>query len=85
MPQSTPGTSTRVKKATKLLSGVRLYVTENINKRLDIISEAWEVSTSLRNLSQWITTFMEYLQKDLEHDELFYKNDLSTFVVWCQV
>jgi len=24
---------------------------------------------------------MEYLEKDLEHDELFYKNALSTFVV----
>jgi hypothetical protein len=40
MPQSTLGTSTWVNKATKLLSGVRLYVTENINKQLNIISEA---------------------------------------------
>jgi hypothetical protein len=25
---------------------------------------------------------MEYLKRDLEHDEAFYKNDLSTFIAW---
>jgi hypothetical protein len=54
MPPSTPGTSIKVRKATKFLNGVRLYVTENINKRLTIISQAWEVTTSMRNLSQRI-------------------------------
>jgi hypothetical protein len=62
-----------------------MYVTENINKWLSIILEAWEVSTNLRNLSQWITSFVEYLQKDLENDEFFYKNDLSTLWCGCQI
>jgi hypothetical protein len=63
MPPSTPGTSVRVRKETNLLSGVRFYVAENINRRLDIISQAWEVNTNLRNLSQRITSFTEYLKK----------------------
>jgi hypothetical protein len=32
MPQDTPSTSTRVRKVVKLLSGIRMYVIENINK-----------------------------------------------------
>jgi hypothetical protein len=31
-------------------------------------------------MSQKIATFMEYFQKDLEHDELFYKKYLNNFV-----
>jgi hypothetical protein len=64
------------------LSGVRLYVVENINKRLEIISQAWEVGTSLWNLSQRITSFIEYLKKYLEHDEGFYNNEVKNFIAW---
>jgi hypothetical protein len=44
IPPSTPRNSTRVRKYTQLLSGVRLYVSKNINKRLDIISQAWQLA-----------------------------------------
>jgi hypothetical protein len=69
-----------VRKYTQLLSGVRLYVAKNINKRLEIISQAWEVGTILQNLSQRITSFTEYLKKYLEHDEGFYNNEVKTFI-----
>ena len=52
-----------------------MFVTKNINKRLNIILEAWEVSTIMRNLSQWITSFSDYLHKDLE-------NDVSNVLLW---
>jgi hypothetical protein len=80
MPPSTPRTSTRVRKAAKLMSRVRLCIAKNINKQLNIISQAWEVSSGLINLSQRITSFTEYLKRDLEHHEVFYKNVLSTFI-----
>jgi hypothetical protein len=57
-----------------------MYVAENINKWLNTILEAWEVGTNLRNLSQRISSLTEYLQQDLDNDEYFYKNALSTFV-----
>jgi hypothetical protein len=38
IPPSTPGTSKPIKKVVQLLSGVRVYVVENINKRLKIIT-----------------------------------------------
>jgi hypothetical protein len=79
-PPSTPGTSKPIRKVLQLLNGVRGYVAENINKRLEIIRHAWEVSTSLHNLSQRITNFTEYLQRDLQHDEAYYKNELNTFI-----
>jgi hypothetical protein len=65
-----------------LLSGVRLYVAENINKRLKIISQVWEVGTNLRSLCQRITRFTEYLKRDLEHDEGFYNNEVKKFIAW---
>jgi len=65
-PQGTPGTSTRVKRAAKLLSDVRMYITNNINKRLTTILEVWEVGTNLRILSQIISTLIDYLQQDLD-------------------
>jgi hypothetical protein len=71
-----------VRKSSKSLRGIKLYIVESIHKRLNIISQAWEVSSSLRDFSQRITTFMEYLKKDLEHDESFYKKSLSTFNAW---
>jgi hypothetical protein len=81
-PPSTPGISRPIRKALQLLNGVRLYVVDNINKRLDIIRQAWEVNTSLRDLSQRILSFTRDLQRDLQHDEAYCKNELNTFVAW---
>jgi hypothetical protein len=82
MPPSTPGTSTKVRKVVKFLKRIRLYVTKNINKRLNIISQEWEVSSSIRKLSERIANLTKYLKKDLEHEEAFYKKVLSTFIAW---
>jgi hypothetical protein len=82
IPPSTPINSTKVRKYNQLLSGLRLYVFENINKRLDIISHPWEVSTRLQNLSQRITSLTEYLKKYLEHVEVFYNNEVKNLIAW---
>ena len=48
VPQDTPGTSSKVIEVAKLLSGVRMYVAENINEWLNTILEVWEVGTNSR-------------------------------------
>jgi hypothetical protein len=77
---STLRTSNPIRKVLQLLNGVRGYVVENINKIMDIIRQAWEISTGLRNISQRITNFTEYLQRYLQHDEAYYKNEVNTFI-----
>jgi hypothetical protein len=72
-PQDTPGTSTRVKRVAKLLSGVRMYIVENINKRLTTILEVWEVGTNLRNLSQRISTLITIYNKTWTMMSIFIK------------
>jgi hypothetical protein len=69
-------------KALQLLNGIKLYVVDNINRRLDIIRQAWEVSASLCDLSQRTLSFTGDLQRDLQHDEAYCKNELNTFVAW---
>jgi hypothetical protein len=69
-----------VRKVSQVLSEVRLYVVESIKERLKIIPQAWEVGTILHNLSQRITSFIEYLKKYLENDECFYNNEVKKFI-----
>jgi hypothetical protein len=53
--------------------GIRKYVAENINKRLSIILEAWEIVIDSGVMTGKICSLREYLQKDLQNDEHFYK------------
>jgi hypothetical protein len=63
-----------------MLMGVRKYVTENINKRLRIIMEALEISIEAGVMTGRVCSLKEFLQKDLQTDEHFYKNVVSTFI-----
>jgi hypothetical protein len=72
--------SSKVTRAAKLLMGVRKYVVENINKILGIIMEALEIAIEAGVMTGRVCSLKEFLQKDLQTDEHFYKNAVSTFV-----
>jgi hypothetical protein len=61
------------------LTTIRQYIGENIQKIIALIFEIWELGTSSTILSSRITNFKEYLQKDLDSDEKFYKEVVGTF------
>jgi hypothetical protein len=61
------------------LIAIRQYIRENIQKKIALIFEIWELGTSSTILSSRITTFKEYLQNELDSDEKFYKEVVGTF------
>jgi hypothetical protein len=65
--------SSRLKGSSILLNTVRKYIGDNILEMIALILEIWELATSSTTLSTRIVHFKEYLQKDLENDEIFYK------------
>jgi hypothetical protein len=75
-----PESSSRLKGTSSLLAAIRRYVGENIQKRMSLILETWELATSFVSLGSRMTNFRQYLQADLENDEEFYKGAISTFV-----
>jgi hypothetical protein len=75
-----PESSSRLKGTSSLLVSIRRYVRENIQKRMSLILETWELATSFVSLGSRMTNFRQYLQVDLENDEEFYKGAISTFV-----
>jgi hypothetical protein len=69
----------RLRSASSLLTTIRKYIGDNIQKRISLILEIWELATSSTTLSSRILNFKEYLQKDLDNDEHFYKEVVGTF------
>jgi hypothetical protein len=74
-----PESSSRLKGMSSLLATIRKYVGDNIQKRISLILETWELATNSVSLGSRITHFRKYLQVDLENDEEFYKGVVSTF------
>lgn len=48
---STPNTPHILNKLSHLLNGLKSFIVSNINKRLNIIEDAWEVAFHVRNLT----------------------------------
>jgi len=53
----------------------------NIDRRLDIIREAWEIVVEAGVIAERVQALKDHLQEDLWNDEHFYKNTVSMFVV----
>jgi hypothetical protein len=68
-----------LKVASILLTTIRKYAANNINKRVILNLDDREVATSSTSVSVMILNIKEYLQKDLENDEHFYMEDVNTF------
>jgi hypothetical protein len=79
--EDVPESSSKLKGSSSLLLAIRKYVGDGIQKRIDLILEIWELAQSSTSFSTRILHFKEYLQKDLENDEGFYKEAVGTFAV----
>jgi hypothetical protein len=61
-----PTTSTtKLKGSSSLLTSAGGYVEKNINKRMELITEAWEMSKNMVSFGTWAHAFHEYLHEDL--------------------
>jgi len=74
-----PETNSKLKGSSSLLMVVRKYIGYNIKRRITLIFEIYELETNSITLSTIVLHFKEYLQKDLENDEGFYKEAMGTF------
>jgi hypothetical protein len=48
--------------------------------RLDVIFESWEIMVDVNIISGRTYSLREYLQTDLDTEEHFYQNVVSTFI-----
>lgn len=69
----------RLKLDFSVLTRIIKCVSNNINKRINIILEDWELHTSSTTITSRISNLKEYLQKDLGNDEYFSRKFVKTF------
>jgi hypothetical protein len=77
----TPESSSNLKGTSSLLVAVRSCVGKNIKKMMSLLLEAWDLMNRFVSLGSKITNLREYLQVNLENDEFFYKDVVTTFVL----
>jgi hypothetical protein len=71
--------ATKLKGYSSLLTSARSYVERNIKKRMELITEAWEISKNIVYFGSRVHVFLEYLQADLKNEESFYLDDVLAF------
>jgi hypothetical protein len=77
-----PGTSDlKLKGTSSLLVVVRKFVEENIKKRMSLIMQAWDVGSNIVSFGSKLNAFRDFLQGDYEHEEGFYKDAVTTFIL----
>ena len=75
-----PAQSLKVNRMTKFLNGVCDYIIVNIKKRINVIFESWGILENSHKLNGRIRSLKVYLQVDLNNEEHFYVNVVSTFI-----
>jgi hypothetical protein len=73
--------ATKLKGSTSLLTSARGYVEKNINRRMELITEAWEMSKNMVSFGTRAHAFHEYLQADLKNEQGFYLDAVLPFGV----
>lgn len=76
---STPYISHRFSKTINLLNAVKTYIISNIYKTLPIIEHAWKTNFYWEHLVQRKKSFVDRIERDLEGENYFINNKLSTF------
>jgi hypothetical protein len=59
----------KLKGSFSLLASCRGYVENNIKKRMELITEAWETSESMASLGTRAHALLKHLQADLKNEE----------------
>ena len=71
----------KLKGSTSLLTSARDYVEKNINKRMELITEAWEMSKNMVSFGTRVHACHEYLQAYIRNEKGFYLNAVLPFGV----
>jgi hypothetical protein len=71
--------TTKIKGPSSLLTFSRSYVENNIKKRMELITKAWEISKSIVSFGSRAHAFLEYLQADLKNESCFYIDSVVPF------
>jgi hypothetical protein len=58
--------ATKVKGSSNLLTSCRRYVENNIKKRMELVTEAWETSQTMSSLGTKAHSLLEHLQAELK-------------------
>jgi hypothetical protein len=75
----TTTTVAKLKGSSSLLTSARIYVERNINKRMALIIESWEILKNVASFGLRGHAFHEYLQAILKNEQVFYLDDLLPF------
>jgi hypothetical protein len=69
----------KLKGYASLLTSTRGYVEKNIKKRMELITEAWDMSRNMVSFGMRAHAFHEYLQEDLKNEDSFYLDAVVPF------
>jgi hypothetical protein len=73
--------ATNLKGPASLFTSAGGYVEKNIKRRMELITEAWEMSKSMVSFGTRAHAFHEYLQEDLKNEKGFYFDEVVPFGV----
>jgi hypothetical protein len=79
MPATTCTPATNLKGSSSFLASCRGYVEKNINKRMELITKAWETSQNMDSLGSRAHNLLLLLQTDLKNEESFYVHTVIPF------
>jgi hypothetical protein len=79
MPSTTCTPATNLKGSSSFLASCRGYVEKNINKRMELITKAWETSQNMDSLGRRAHNLLLLLQTDLKNEESFYVHMVIPF------
>jgi hypothetical protein len=72
-------TAAKMKVSSTLLACSRALVENNINKRMQLVTEAWETSQNLVSFGKKANDFLEHLEANLKNDQHFCEQVLTHF------
>jgi hypothetical protein len=69
----------KLKGSSSLLTPCRAFVEKNINKRIQLITEAWETSQNIASFRKRANDLHGHLQMNFKNEECFYEQMVTPF------
>jgi hypothetical protein len=69
----------KLKGSSSLLASCRSLVENNIKKRMQLVTEAWETSQNIASFRKRANDLHKHLQTNLKNDQCFYEQMLAPF------